>query len=39
MTNSEVLRRTWADVSLDAIEYNFRKIRAAAGSAKVMAIV
>lgn len=39
MTKSEVLRRTWADVSLDAIEYNFRKIRAGAGNALVMAIV
>lgn len=39
MTKSEVLRRTWADVSLDALEYNFHKIRFAVGSAKVMAIV
>lgn len=39
MTKSEVLRRTWADISLDAIDYNFRKIRAAANGAMVMAIV
>lgn len=39
MIKSEVLRRTWADISLDAIKYNFRQIKAAAGSAKVMAVV
>ncbi len=39
MTENEVLRRTWADISLDAVEYNFRQIRAAAGPAKVMAVV
>ena len=39
MTNGEVLRRTWADISLDAIDYNFRKIKSAVGSAMVMAIV
>ena len=39
MTKSEVLRRTWADISLDAIDYNFRKIRDAANGAMVMAIV
>ena len=33
MTKSEVLRRTWADISLDAIDYNFRKIRDAANGA------
>lgn len=39
MIKSEVLRRTWADISLDAIEYNFRKIKAHVGSAMVMAVV
>ncbi len=39
MIESEVLRRTWADISLDAIEYNFRKIKAYVGSAMVMAVV
>lgn len=39
MTENEVLRRTWADISLDAVEYNFRQIRAAAGQAMVMAVV
>lgn len=39
MTKTDVLRRTWADISLDAIGYNFKKIRAAVGTAKVMAIV
>ena len=39
MTKSEVLRRTWADISLDAIDYNFRKIRDAANGAMIMAIV
>lgn len=39
MTNGEVLRRTWADISLDAIDYNFRKIKSAVGDSMVMAIV
>ena len=39
MTKSEVLRRTWVDISLDAIDYNFRKIKAHVGKAMVMAVV
>ncbi len=39
MIKSEVLRRTWADISLDAIDYNFRKIKAYVGQALVMAVV
>lgn len=39
MTKSEVLRRTWVDISLDAIEYNFRKIKKHVGNSKVMAVV
>ena len=39
MTKSEVLRRTWVDISLDAIDYNFRKIKAHVGNAMVMAVV
>lgn len=39
MTADEVLRRTWADISLDAITYNFRKIRSIAGNAKILATV
>lgn len=39
MKNSDILQRTWADISLDAIEYNFKKIKSAAGSSMVMAIV
>ena len=39
MIESEVLRRTWADISLDAIEYNFKKIKTHVGSAMVMAVV
>ena len=39
MTNDEVLRRTWADISLDAIDYNFKKIRTAVKGSMVMAIV
>ena len=39
MTKSEVLRRTWVDISLDAIDYNFRKIKNHVGKAMVMAVV
>ena len=39
MTKSEVLRRTWVDISLDAIDYNFRKIKAHVGKSMVMAVV
>lgn len=39
MTADEVLRRTWADISLDAIAYNFRKIKGIAGDAKILATV
>ncbi len=39
MTKTEVLRRTWVDISLDAIEYNFRKIKAHVGNSMVMAVV
>ncbi len=39
MTKTEVLRRTWVDISLDAIEYNFRKIKNHVGKAMVMAVV
>ncbi|MBQ6877238.1 MAG: alanine racemase [Oscillospiraceae bacterium] len=39
MTKSEVLRRTWVDISLDAIEYNFKKIKAHVGKSMVMAVV
>lgn len=39
MTKSEVLRRTWADISLDALEYNFKKIKAAASGSMVLATV
>ena len=39
MTKSEVLRRTWVDISLDAIDYNFRKIKAHVGKAMILAVV
>ena len=39
MTKSNVLRRTWVDISLDAIDYNFRKIKAHVGNSMVMAVV
>ncbi len=39
MTKTEVLRRTWVDISLDAIEYNFRKIKSQVGNSMVMAVV
>ncbi len=39
MTKTEVLRRTWVDISLDAIDYNFRKIKSHVGKAMVMAVV
>lgn len=39
MTKTEVLRRTWVDISLDAIEFNFKKIKSYVGNAMVMAVV
>ncbi len=40
MDRSDVLRRTWADISLDAIEYNFHRVKKLVGeSCKVMAVV
>lgn len=39
MTRDEILKRTWAEISLDAIRYNFENVKKAAAGAKVMAIV
>ncbi|MDR3207887.1 MAG: alanine racemase, partial [Oscillospiraceae bacterium] len=35
----QTLRRTWAEVNLDAVAHNFGEIRKAAAIARVMAIV
>ena len=35
----EILRRTWAEVDLDALAHNFQAVKAAAGEAKVCAVV
>lgn len=40
METSEILRRTWADISLDAIDYNFRQVKSKLRSGtKVLAVV
>lgn len=39
MDLQDVLRRTWADISLDAIEYNFHHVKKFVGDTAVMAVV
>ena len=35
----EILRRTWAEIDLDALAQNFRAVKEAAGNAKVCCVI
>ena len=37
--NDSFLHRTWVEIDLDAMEFNFRQIKAKAAGAQVMAVV